>query len=240
MTLGIALFAGLVLLIGIVLIAVYQPEPSLADLPDEPDSATCVACGSGELERPMPGVYRCQSCGFEGGEDRGALEEKERQLAWSLEPWNKRRVAALADLDDARMLLLGAEGELKLLGSYLDEADPMRLNTEEAWKRIALTGLDFLMDGELVDWQRPGDLVEAAHRELYEETEKAWGALRRASEKVPEIDPGPELPHEPLTFDGGSRTGEAVTHAMQVFREVAERLERARNLLIKLDATNGG
>ena len=235
MTVGLAIVVGLTLIIGVAWIALYTPPPSLEDRPGEMD-ASCVACGSSELERPTPGVYICRGCGFEGGENRGELERQDRQLSWSLKPWPERQTAALADLDDARMLLLGSEGELQVLAHYLEENDPLKTEIQAVWAKVALTTLDLLTRRGFEDRSRPGDILQHAYDELLEESDKAWGALRRAEEKVPELNAGPALPHQKLILDGGSGTGQSISVAMQVFREVSERYQRALRRLQELDA----
>jgi len=75
----------------------------------------CAACGAFDLDTQAPGVYRCRACGYEGGENRGAFEAKQRQVSWADRPWTERVAAARQAVADARYQLeaqVGPDGGL--------------------------------------------------------------------------------------------------------------------------------
>jgi ribosomal protein L37AE/L43A len=102
------------------------------------DSSACIACDSSDLEVLGPGAYRCSACGYEGGDGLSALHEAAEQASVDkLEP-AERRKQALAEVRQARDLVLGAQGTLK---SSLSHSRGDMMGRQSAWeeKQMELT-----------------------------------------------------------------------------------------------------
>lgn len=82
------------------------------------DDASCVACGSTNLEVVAEGAYRCVDCGYEGGSGRAALQEAAERAAIEKLPMPERRQRARAEFEEARDLVLGALGGLQSVLSH--------------------------------------------------------------------------------------------------------------------------
>ena len=82
------------------------------------DDASCVACGSTDLEVVAEGAYRCMACGYEGGSGRAALQEAAERAAIEKLPMPERRQRARAELEEARDLVLGALGGFRSVLSH--------------------------------------------------------------------------------------------------------------------------
>ena len=83
-------------------------------------AARCLACDSTELELLAHDVYRCSSCGHEGGEGLSAwLAARKRSEITAMSP-DQRAALALENLSAARNVLVGAA---HVGGSGIVEAD---------------------------------------------------------------------------------------------------------------------
>jgi hypothetical protein len=82
--------------------------------------ASCLACNSTELERLAPDAYRCETCGYEGGEGLSAwIAERKRSEIAAMSP-EQRSALARENLSAARNMLVGAA---HVGGLGLHEAD---------------------------------------------------------------------------------------------------------------------
>jgi len=89
-------------------------------------SERCVACDGDDLTVVADDVYRCNTCGYEGGDGLAAyLEGQERAQVLAMAP-EARRAAARRHLEGARSMLLGAEGTMK---------------SADGWSKLDIVGL---------------------------------------------------------------------------------------------------
>jgi hypothetical protein len=85
------------------------------------DSSRCVACNADDLAMLAPAVYRCNACGYEGGEGRAARARALREASFrSMDP-QERRESARRDLDGARMLASSGIGDLLRANAMVGE-----------------------------------------------------------------------------------------------------------------------
>jgi len=84
----------------------------------------CIACGARDLERVAPEVFRCQRCGFVGGEGMPALQRQLRLQKIEQLTHEQRRLFAIENLREARLALSSAETLLDdaASGSLVDMA----------------------------------------------------------------------------------------------------------------------
>ena len=69
---------------------------------------SCVACESKDLEMLAPQAYRCNGCGYEGGEGWATLQQARKLSRLEALPLADLSVRVAADLEDLRLLLLTA------------------------------------------------------------------------------------------------------------------------------------
>ncbi|PKN55516.1 MAG: hypothetical protein CVU56_20935 [Deltaproteobacteria bacterium HGW-Deltaproteobacteria-14] len=71
---------------------------------------SCVACGSSALTALADGVYRCDECGYEGGDGFAAWRtERDKEALRELSP-SALRARAVKALEGARLTLVAAAG----------------------------------------------------------------------------------------------------------------------------------
>lgn len=73
---------------------------------------SCVACDGTDVTLLGPAAYRCNACGYEGGDGLAALHRAEREAAFARMPEAARRASARGDLEEARRLLTSGLGDL--------------------------------------------------------------------------------------------------------------------------------
>ncbi|MEL6177690.1 MAG: hypothetical protein AAFS10_01995 [Myxococcota bacterium] len=73
----------------------------------------CVACESTQLDNLAKAVYRCQTCGYEGGEGRAAWLREQKRAQWEGLSSFQRRELSERKLHEARELLTRALSELE-------------------------------------------------------------------------------------------------------------------------------
>ncbi len=73
-----------------------------------PAAPTCVACESTDLEMLAPEAYRCNACGYEGGEGWAKLQRARKLSRLEALPTKELVSSVAADLEDLRLLLLTA------------------------------------------------------------------------------------------------------------------------------------
>lgn len=81
------------------------------------DGQQCVACDSPNTTLVGPAAYRCQDCGYEGGDGWAALARQKREAGFAQMSPEQRRESAKRDLIEARTLLLSGVGELERAAS---------------------------------------------------------------------------------------------------------------------------
>ncbi len=72
----------------------------------------CVACDSRALEWIADGAYRCMKCGYEGGSGQARIREEARLRRIEAMSPEARRESGIADLRDARMHVMSAQGTI--------------------------------------------------------------------------------------------------------------------------------
>ncbi len=81
----------------------------------------CVACRSRDLTALADRVYRCNACGYEGGEGRALVERALREASFLEMAPARRLEEARRDLLEARSLALGGVGDLERANGFGDE-----------------------------------------------------------------------------------------------------------------------
>ena len=79
--------------------------------PSEGDQ--CVACEGRNVTLLGPAAYRCNDCGYEGGDGWAARAQAERAAAIRQMPVERRHASARQHLLEARRLLLAGVGEIE-------------------------------------------------------------------------------------------------------------------------------
>ncbi len=72
----------------------------------------CVACESRDLEIVGGDAYRCRACGYEGGQGWARVQREASAAKAATESPATRREKALRHLQEARLLLLAADGTM--------------------------------------------------------------------------------------------------------------------------------
>ena len=113
------------LIAGVVLWVYLRRRQRLNEFLEAPiDDRNCVACGEMRVQRLAPGVYRCPTCGYEGGPGVARREaEAKRRALRSLKPEERRRNGQDA-LREAHRLLLAMRGDI---AAYEQESDDLAL-----------------------------------------------------------------------------------------------------------------
>jgi hypothetical protein len=109
----------------------------------KPEGDACIACDSTELDVLAPGVYRCLSCRYEGGENRQDFERLEKLEALRSLPDDERHDRAVALVENARLGLIAARGDVRAahdaIPSVLRQRDQEQ--QEELARSLSLTAL---------------------------------------------------------------------------------------------------
>lgn len=113
----------------------------------------CVPCGGMDLERVEHRTYRCRSCDNIQGPHAGAIKDAIRRCAYAELPLDERRMLARRLLQDARLELLAAEGELSnVLELSQDDLDDAGVGGDEKLSRFAaVLGAVRVLEQKLVD-----------------------------------------------------------------------------------------
>ncbi|MCA9712503.1 MAG: hypothetical protein KDK70_42130 [Myxococcales bacterium] len=118
------------------------------------DTSRCAACQGDALTMLAPDVYRCDACGYEGGEGRGARARARREASLQAMDHRQRRESALGDLREARMLASSGMAELRRARAMIGEAlfDDRRVgSTARDHARASGTGQLLQARGKLRD-----------------------------------------------------------------------------------------
>ena len=140
----------------------------------------CLACGKAELETLGPDVYRCSTCGHEGGDGLPAwIAARERSEITAMSP-EQRAALALEHLEAARNLLAGVHSEPELgipradfASTVLEQAVP------EDEDRLLAAALRDLLESEQ-SLERAATaladrvLLAPARRTMHAEPARAW------------------------------------------------------------------
>lgn len=196
---------------------------------------TCIACDGSDLAELAPQAYRCNTCGYEGGD--GFAEYKANQAVASLEekPEAALRELALEQLESVRLMVVGVGGEVKKkllakaagLSQGVEIAENLTLAVtvgmaEEVGigEGLGVLGQAAKEERERLRQQRKMDLLEAqaAVREL-RQTLLAWSAKEGHDSTV---DEALSLIKDMVVDEN---TPDRRLHEIQVL------VERARNLL---------
>lgn len=187
----------------------YRMRKALtAELPDD----RCVSCGSAELFVQGEGVYVCQSCGYEGGSQRAALQLEDRRRARLALPEDRRRTLALELLDEARNHLLAADGTF-----------------DEAWGAglADLVGLD----GNPVE----NNTAHAAMTRAMGEVERGHQLLGEVIELL-DLAPVGETASAPLVVWQADDLVDTLAADLLLLRDVGRRRAHAQGLLAQIES----
>jgi len=127
-------------------------EEELAGLESEGEMASCAACDSYAVHHVASGVYRCNSCGYEGGDGlAGLLAERRRHAFDHMSP--QQRFASLdEDLTDAQRLIGSIVGVSAVISGYRNRDE------QEMAAMVSLFGKVLEARGHLQDaaykWRR--------------------------------------------------------------------------------------
>lgn len=152
--------AGLVIGVGVAaLYGLHQAGLLKAGMNAQIADDECVSCASKDLETIAPEAYRCRACGYEGGVGLVALQDAAADARVDgLSPEHRKR-EAIADLADAKSVLLAVTGTMQSVLS-LSRRDIVGFGTDAGREKQQA----FI--GALGEMQRAQNSVKAAARKL--------------------------------------------------------------------------
>lgn len=111
----------------------------------------CTACDGTKVVLIAPQAYRCNACGFEGGDGWAAYKEQQRHAKFAAMDPAARRASARDDLHEARRLLTSGIGDIEhardLSGLDMIGLSNIEMDGEGNAKQAAITaGVGLLLE----------------------------------------------------------------------------------------------
>ena len=86
------------------------------------DNDGCAACGHRDVLELAPGAYLCPSCSYEGGPNLARVKWLAEMATLKERPEEEQQAVRHAALEEGRLLIAVAEGELSLADGFLQRA----------------------------------------------------------------------------------------------------------------------
>ena len=168
---------------------------------DAGGAQSCISCDSKDVAEIAPSAYRCNMCGYEGGDGYAAFQSQQQISRLANRSEDELRVRALDELEQCRLMLVGVGGQVDT--SVLGRAASVGSGIEIAagvTLRIAAGGMGGIGGGaigraeaeerERLVQQRRMDLIEACGtaRKL-QLTLRAWASKPHHDVAVDEAQP---------------------------------------------------
>jgi len=96
----------------------------------EGSGLTCLSCDATDVTELAPDAYRCNVCGYEGGDGYAAWQAQQNVAALAGQSEDALRARAIEELEAVRLMLVGVGGEVQ--PSALDQAAGMSRGIEIA------------------------------------------------------------------------------------------------------------
>lgn len=143
---------------------------ALAGLRSHNEVFTCVSCGSQDVALLAARVYRCNDCGYEGGDGFAAHEKRQRLLAIERMSERERLLSGWQDLVEARRLLLATNGSMvpfySLMRGHSSEETLARANEALTLHRDLTEAFEHIEEALVKSQERYGEGCAQALRQL--------------------------------------------------------------------------